>query len=150
MQLVEGRLCPVLPLSFAWVLVFLLSRAAKPTSSLDMAPSASSNSIFTTTSSLCSYTDCIKSKVHSFEKVTKLGNDIRNRRTLIFLPLLPSPFFRSAFLLASAFMVLVTRGITRRPCGVGIVSCFTFTFLPFPAAFLTGTAAFSFSFASEL
>lgn len=79
------------------------------------------------------------------------GSRVRNARpTLIFLPLLASPFFVSAFLFASAFMVLVTRGITRRPCGVGWVSCFIFNVLPFPAPFLTGMAAFSFSFASEI
>lgn len=73
---------------------------------------------------------------------------INTRHTLIFLPLLLSPFLISAFLFASAFMVLVTRGITRRPCGVGRVSCFTLTTLPFPGPFLTGMAASSFSFAS--
>lgn len=115
-----------------------------------MAPSASSNSIFITTSSLCSY------RLHRVKwlliwETDDVGNSgEKHRRTLIFLPLLPSPFLISAFLLASAFIVLVTRGITRRPCGVGRVSCFTFNILPFPAPFLTGMAAFSFSFASIL
>lgn len=55
-----------------------------------------------------------------------------------------------AFLVASAFMVLVMRGMTRRPWGVGMVSCFTFpTFLTLPAfPVTTGMLAFCRSFSS--
>lgn len=89
------------PLSFAWVLVFLLRRAAKPISSLGSAFSASSpNSIFIMTSSLYNYRNEVKQNVTFIWGVCCANNcsktDIRLRthKPVLFLTVVITKFVK--------------------------------------------------------
>lgn len=70
---------PVSPFSFVWVLVFLLSRAAKPISSLGSTFSASSpNSILITTPSLYNYRNEVKQNITFFGGMCCTKNSSRS------------------------------------------------------------------------